>query len=266
MLRYKKNVIAGATVALVGVLCIVKGVMSHSNAGEESRIASVKYERITVDERFDAAQDSALVALLAPYKERVDSLMSPVVGRTARQMQAYRPESELSNLLADVLVWAAKQLGETVDFAIYNMGGIRAALPEGDVTKGDVLDVAPFENKICFLTLSGEATKHLFENIAAAEGEGVSAAVRMQIGSDGTLAGITLGGKDIDAAGSYRVATLDYLAQGNDGLVAFKEATDVVAMQGSEYNVRDLIEAYFQTAAAEGRKVDSAIEGRITSE
>ena len=32
---------------------------------------------------------------------------------------------------------------------MYNKGGIRADLTKGDVTYGDILDVAPFENKIC---------------------------------------------------------------------------------------------------------------------
>ena len=38
---------------------------------------------------------------------------------------------------------------------VYNMGGMRADLPKGDVTYGDVLNIAPFENKITFATLSG---------------------------------------------------------------------------------------------------------------
>ena len=74
-------------------------------------------------------------------------------------MHADRPESDLSNLLADILVWAAKDYGESPVLGIYNMGGIRADLTKGDVTYGDVLDVAPFENKICFTTLRSCAMK-----------------------------------------------------------------------------------------------------------
>ena len=43
-------------------------------------------------------------------------------------MVAHRPESDLSNLLADIMVWAARDYNEKVDFGVYNMGGIRAAL------------------------------------------------------------------------------------------------------------------------------------------
>ena len=47
-----------------------------------------------------------------PYKHTVDSVMGPVVGYSAKYMTAQRPEGTLSNLLADILVWAAKDYGE----------------------------------------------------------------------------------------------------------------------------------------------------------
>lgn len=97
------------------------------------------------------------------------------------------------------------------------MGGIRASLPQGDITYGDVLNVAPFENHICFLTLSGEKTLQLFQEIAARGGEGVSHSVRMVVSKDGTLKSVTVQGVPVDPQMTYRIATLDYLAQGNDG-------------------------------------------------
>ena len=72
--------------------------------------------------------------------------MSPVVGHSAKVMIAERPESPLSNLLSDILVWAGNKYGERPDFGIYNIGGMRASLPQGEVTFGHILEVAPFEN------------------------------------------------------------------------------------------------------------------------
>ena len=43
-----------------------------------------------------------------------------------------------------------------------------------------------------------------------------------------------LNGKEIDDNKAYRVATLDYLAQGNDKLEAFKSATNLVSPQTPE--------------------------------
>lgn len=234
-----------------------------SDTADARHLLGVTRTRILIDNRYDAQPDAQAAAFLRPYSQKVDSLMSPVVGQTARYMASFRPESPLSNLLADILVWSAGRFGEQPDFAVYNMGGIRAALAKGDVTVGDVLDVAPFENKICFLTLSGDKVQELFGQMARRYGEAVSHSVRLEIGRDSTLLSATVGGQPVDPKRQYRVATLDYLAQGNDQLVAFKAKTQVVQPQGSENNVRNLIMDYFRSAAAKGLTVDCEVEGRI---
>ena len=138
------------------------------------QVASIERSRILVDARYDSHQDAEAVAFLAPYQHIVDSIMGPVVGYSAKYMKPHRPESELSNLLADIMVWAAKDYNEQVDFGVYNMGGIRADLPEGKVTYGDILDIAPFENKIAFATLTGAEVLELFSQMASVGGEGAS--------------------------------------------------------------------------------------------
>ena len=175
-----------------------------------------------------------------------------------------RPESPLSNLLADILVWSSAKFDEQPDFAIYNVGGIRAALSKGAVTRGNILDVAPFENKICFLTLSGNDVLELFAQIAMRHGEGLSHSLRLTATADGKLVSATVNGKPVDPNAKYRVATLDYLAQGNDHMEAFRKKTDVVSPTGEENNVRFLIEQYFKAANAKGEAVSRTVEGRMT--
>lgn len=226
-------------------------------------VTSVSRTRLLVDARYDATPDAAATDFLAPYKHAVDSIMSPVMGRSARYMTGERPESTLSNLLADILVWAGKDYGEKPVMGVYNMGGIRAALPEGDVTYGDVIEIAPFENKICFLTLSGTDLLRLFANMAQSGGEGVSHGVRLEITADGKLVSASLNGKAIDPQAAYRIATIDYLAQGNDKMTAFTAGTDVNAPKDASNDTRYIIAGYFKAMAAEGRTVDSKMEGRI---
>jgi 2',3'-cyclic-nucleotide 2'-phosphodiesterase (5'-nucleotidase family) len=244
----------------------LSAVLLFTGCASHYHVAQVSRERILIDQRWDATPDAEAAQWLSPYKHRVDSIMSPVVGRVTHYMSAHRPESDLSNLLADILLWAGKDYGEHPDLAVYNMGGIRAALAEGDVTYGDVLDVAPFENKICFLTLSGEKLLQLYREMAATGGEGVSHGVKIVIGQDGSMKSGTLNGQPIDPNGSYRVATLDYLAQGNDHLEAFKAKTDVVSPQTESNNVRYIICHYFHEQMAQGKTVDARTEGRITRE
>ena len=261
-----KSVYNTTAVAAVAAMCVACGTHNSQSASGAWQLAGVERTRILVDSRYDAQPDAEAGAFIEPYKAKVNEQMSPVVGRTARFMASYRPESELSNLLTDILVWAGARFGEKPDFAVYNMGGIRAALPEGDVTVGDVLDTAPFENRIMFLTLTGAKVKELFAQIAARGGEGVSAGVKLRITRDGQLLGAEVGGRPVDDNATYRIATLDYLAQGNDGLVAFKSKTDCKSPDGAENTVRNIIMDYFREAAAKGQAVDSSKDGRITVE
>lgn len=230
------------------------------------QLAGVERTRILIDKRYDAQPDAEAARFMKPFTARVDSLMSPVVGRTAHYMAKERPEGELSNLMPDILLWASPKFDEKPDFAVYNIGGIRAALPEDDITVGDVLDVAPFENKIYFLTLTGDKVKELFAQMAARGGECVSHGVRLRISRDGKLLSATIGGKPVDAGRKYRIVTLDYVAQGNDGMTAFKAKTDVVDPGTEQNNVRYLVMDYFRSMAAQGKAVGSRVEGRIVVE
>ena len=245
------------TMSVCGMILLAASCSTHY------QLTSVSRSQIIVDSRFDRQPDPQAAAYLAPYKHQVDSVMGPVVGTVACNMAAGRPESNLSNLLPDILMWASKQYGEQPDFAIYNMGGMRAALTRGKVTYGDVLDVAPFENKICFLTLAGDKVLELFSQIAVRGGEGVSHGVELVITSDGKLLSAHVNGKEIDPQASYRIATIDYLAQGTDGMMAFKYHTDLNAPKEKKNNTRFIIIDYFQEKQAQGQAVDAKVEGRI---
>ncbi len=243
---------------------IVGATMLVSSCQTHYQLTGIQRTRILVDSRYDAHPDAKAVAFVAPYRQQVDSIMSPVIGTIDHYMAARRPESDLSNLLADILVWGAKAYDERPDFGVYNIGGIRAAFAKGAVTYGDVLAVAPFENKISFLTLNGEQVLQLFGEMARNGGEGVSHGVRIVIGRDGNLQSASLHGQPVDPQRRYRVVTLDYLAQGNDGLTAFKEKADFVSPQDEQNNVRYIIIKYFRAQAAAGQTVNARVEGRIT--
>ena len=226
-------------------------------------VISIQRTRIVVDARYDAQPDQQAAEFLKPYKHVVDSVMGPVVGHSAKYMTAKRPEGTLSNLLSDILVWGAKDYGETPDFGMYNMGGVRADLPKGAITYGDVLDIAPFENKIAFGTLSGAEVLELFSQMASVGGEGVSHSVRLVITKDGQLVSATINGEPIDPAKDYRLTTIDYLLGGSDKMDALKKCRNVNAPKEASNNSRFIIMNYFREMEKQGKVVDAEIEGRI---
>ena len=237
-----------------------------SCAPKHYHLTSVERSRIIIDSRYDQNPDEKATAFLAPYKRVNDSIMAPIVGQVAHNMHATRPESDLSNLLSDILIWASRDYNEKPDLAVYNMGGIRADLTKGDVTYEDVLSVAPFENKICFVTLTGDQLMQLFRQIAFRGGEGVSKGVELVITKaeiGGELVSARLHGKEINPQAYYRACTINYLLDGNDGMGAFKLGTDKVAPQEASNNSRFLILNYFQDMMKQGIVVDAKVEGRI---
>lgn len=245
-------------IAAMGLL--LTGCASHYE------VSSVSRSRILIDKRYDANVDAKGLAFLAPYKKTVDSIMSPVVGYVADYLYAEKPESNLSNLLCDILVWAGRDYGEKPEFSLYNMGGMRAALSPGEVTYGNVLDVAPFENKICFFDLKGSDVQELFEQVAKIYGEGVSKGVELVITKKGELKSAKLHGESIDPNRTYRVASIDYLAEGNGGLTALTKKTNVNSPQDESNNSRFVIMDYFREMDAQGVVVTAKVEGRIRVE
>ena len=241
---------------------LLSALLLGSSCQTHYEVASVQRSRILVDSRYDRQPDQKAVDFLKPFKQQVDSVMGPVVGRSSHYMKAQRPEGDLSNLLADILVWASKDYNEKADFGLYNMGGVRADLPKGNVTYGDVLDIAPFENKISFGTLTGAEVLELFRQIASVGGEGLSSSVRMVI-KNGKLESATIHGEAIDPAKNYRLTTIDYLLGGTDKLEALKKCRDINAPKEDSNNTRYIIVNYFRYMQQQGKEVDSKIEGRV---
>jgi 2',3'-cyclic-nucleotide 2'-phosphodiesterase (5'-nucleotidase family) len=227
-------------------------------SAQQYQVKEVRAFRVEVGNALDACPDSVAYEWVTPYRHAVDSMRSPVLGECETPLWADRPESPLSNFVADALQEAACRWGTKTDMALCNMGGLRSFLPKGVVTYGDVLDVAPFENSLCILTLDGVTLMRLFEQIASVGGEGVSG-VRLVI-SDGKLVSAKIGGRPVDMNRDYTIATLDYLAEGNDRMLALKDRKKIVHTGQS---VRNIIMEAFRTRQLRGEKVTATIEGRI---
>lgn len=225
-------------------------------------ITGVTRTRYLIDDSYDKAVPQQVTDFMQPYKQQVEQIFSPVIGTAKKDLVPGRPESSLGNLMADIMMWAAKDYGEQPDFGMYNKGGLRASIAKGDITLGDATDVAPFENRICFLTLSGEKVLELMQQIVYRGGEPVSKEVKIFATKDNQLKRVTINGKDIDPKASYRVATVDYVAHGNDQMSAFKDGTQVREFTSEESLTRSLLIKYAKEMTAQGKALDGEVDGR----
>ena len=92
----------------------------------------------------------------------------------------------------------------------------------------------------------------------------MSREIKLTIGKDGTLRKALIDDKDIDLQKDYRVVTIDYIAQGNDKMEAFKKKTDLNSPTDEKNNIRYVIMDYLKERMAKGETVSQGIEGRIT--
>lgn len=236
-------------------------VLSLSSCESAYKVVQAKGTMVAIDSTWDAKPDAEAVALLAGYKAKVDSVMYRVVGTAEMSMDKGAPESLLSNLVADVLRNAAGQmLGKPADMGLVNMGGLRNVLTEGPITCENIYEILPFENSLCVLTMKGIYLKELFNNIAVRHGEGVSG-VQLVITKDGKLLQGTVGGRPVEDERLYTIATIDYLADGNDGMLALPQAEKRECPEGA--TLRGLFMDYVERQTAAGKKITSRMEGRV---
>ena len=215
--------------------------------------------KVTAIEKNDGA--AGVRAILERDKAYIDSIKSPVLGKAAVTLEKYIPESPLMNFAADALMKMAQlHSKQKVDIALTNKGGLRSNIAAGTITFGDIYNVFTFENRLAFLTLTGEQLTQLCKEIAKVGGEAISG-MRLVITKEGELVSATVGGKAIEPQKAYRIATLDYLSQGNDNLTTLAQGTD---LEITGYLLRDLMVEYIKKETAGGRKISAECDGRTT--
>ena len=220
-------------------------------------MASYEGGRYTINANYDIHQDPEALTLLAPYKKTVDSLMSPVIGHSDHLLTVKRPESELSNLTADILRFAtADYIGRVADIGIMNMGGLRSSLPAGEITFETIYEITPFENTLCIIEMTGKDVRRLFEDMARVHGEGLSGA-QLVISKDGKLLDAKVGGQELDDDRTYTVSTIDYLAEGNDHLDTFRKFKDSDKLMPKGAKIRQLLLNYVTAMEKQGKTVNA---------
>ena len=224
-------------------------------------LQSLHPHRIEVTKALDTHPSAEAEAFIAPFRAGVDSLRAPYIGQSEMYMTSGRPESLLSNWVADALVAAGLRMGYQPDLGICTIGGLRAAMPTDTVRRGDILSISPFENFFTILKMKGSDVQALMQDIAAVHGEGVSSSARLVITKDGKLKSATIAGKPIDPDATYVIATLDYLADGNDKLYSLKRSTERIV---TEDPVREILMTHLRLLDQEGKKATAKIEGRIS--
>jgi len=203
--------------------------------------------------------DAEIAKLVEERRAEGQKFTSRIVGRTTEPLSNAREETGFGNLIADAFVDYGRQQGWKTDVAFYNMAGVRASFPAGQLTYGQLYEALPFSNTIVTLDLAGGDLRAIIDRAVCVSGRLHMAAVvvsfKFEGGTPNCVRTITVGGQPLDPARIYHVATIDYLLLGGDGHTGFAKGTNV--MYG-DIEV-DVVAAYITAHSP----VSPKVEGRL---
>jgi hypothetical protein len=173
-------------------------------------------------------------------------------------------ETNLGNLVADMMKWAA---GSGVQIALMNSAGIRgnSLYPAGAITRYDVYRWLPFTNTLVMMDLTGAQIRQALENgvsqVEIAAGRFPQVSGLRFTWDDAQPPGsrvvdVSVGGVPLVDTAVYRLATIDFLAEGGDGYTVLTQGTNFV---DTGTYLMDYMVEYLKAFSP----VNPTVEGRI---
>ncbi len=210
-------------------------------------------------------EDQELVALLQPYVDQVQEVLDETIGTANGPLlndDTRKNETAIGDLVADSMLWYTNDfLGMDVDLAIQNGGGIRTSISSGEIKKGTIYEVLPFDNSVVVVTMTGTQLQEVFDHIGTTVGSGAYAQVA---GVEYTIMtaskkvdDILINGEVLDPSREYKVATNSYLASGGNDYKAFKTR---INLYDSAVMQRDALIEYIVSI---GGTIDNRVDERI---
>jgi 2',3'-cyclic-nucleotide 2'-phosphodiesterase (5'-nucleotidase family) len=215
--------------------------------------------------------DAETQAVVDKLATKLSAELDVEIGTTTNELNSQRAvvrgeESAWGDLIAEAMMGA-----NGADVAVTNGGGIRGdkVYPAGTVlTRKDVFTELPFGNKTVVTEITGADLLAGLENgfSQAEKGAGRFPQVAgLTVEADLTKApgarvvSVTIGGKPLDPAATYKLATNDYMLGGGDGYTAFSNGKVLIDASAGNLMASDVID--YITAA---KTLDAKVDGRIT--
>jgi 5'-nucleotidase len=211
--------------------------------GEDGAVLSAEGDTIELTmAAFEPAADVA--ARIEELRGPIAELMATPVTTLAAAIDGSREncrsrECEMGNTVAEAMLARTAGLGATI--ALANGGGLRASLPEGTITLGDVLTVLPFQNKLYTMDLPGSVIVAALEHGVNAVEERAGrfpqvAGLRFRLDlsvapNAGRVSEVMVRGAEgawvpIDPDAVYTIVTNDFIANGGDGYTMLRDGTN----------------------------------------
>ena len=235
-----------------------------AGCASKAHIAKVETRNYELEDSKNSDVDSTAYFKILPYQKTLTADMNAVLAVSDQPLEKGTPESALGNFVADACLQIANQTyypsdNKPADFIFLNNGGLRNPLPKGNITKGNVFELMPFENELVVLKINGSVVKKIFNFIAEKEGAPIAGA-RFEI-KDKEAVNIFINNKAFDSTQSYKVITSDYLANGGDQLFFL---ANIRERETINLKVRDAIIQYMMLKSKLNEHIIAKKDQRIT--
>lgn len=204
--------------------------------------------------------------VIAKYKPTVDS-NRVVIGQCPKGLQRGEVETELGDWTTDVFFDYARHFLDTtghkdtpLDFSILNFGGMRTEMPKGDVNSLDILSIYPFENYLVVEAIPGKYIEQLFDFLSKTNIQPMSRNVKFAV-KNHQITECLINGEPLDPNKTYYVATINFLRDGGDNLVALKNGTNIIE---TKIKVMDIIISIIKDLTAQGKVIEKELDGRAS--
>jgi 5'-nucleotidase len=148
------------------------------------------------------AEDRETANVVERYWKPIAAKYTQVIGRAAADFTDRGNDLPAYNLMADALRETYK-----ADFALENMGGVRAPLLAGDITAGDLVTMDPFDNTVITFNISGGRLRKILQSQRPAV-----SGIKYRIEKNAvTMAEV--GGKPLEDDKTYSGVTNSYFAR-----------------------------------------------------
>ncbi len=148
--------------------------------------------------------------------------ITEVVGHTEERLnRKYFDESDLGNLLADVMVDATG-----AEIGLMHPGGIRKDFPQGAIEIADILDTNPFVDPVMVMEVTGAQLRSIFEQSfthhrGLMQVSGIETVYDMSQPLRQRLVSMKRDGREIAATDTFEVAVSGIIARGGDHFETF---------------------------------------------
>ncbi|CAM1355563.1 5'-nucleotidase C-terminal domain-containing protein [Tenacibaculum halocynthiae] len=225
-----------------------------------TQLTKITAKTIAIDSTIQSSEK--IEDTIAPYKKKLADNMSKVLSYTPEKLtrQGINMQSNLGNLLADLCIEMAAPIfkeksNTSIDFSMFNHGGIRATIPAGKITKEHAFKLMPFENELVVAEITGnkviELVNYFIENKVA---NPLSKNIELTIKENNYS--LKINGEIFDKNKTYSVLTSDFLQGGGDKMIFFKNPKKLTKLN---YKVRDAIINYFKKVDTLKTSIDNRI-------